>query len=154
MLHLCNIIFTFASGCTVACLWLNQFILNILKGTVRPDWICMRVVSLKSPLKGHQPLYLFNFLFLILNIWKDFKVLSRFMQKWLQPPVCSDHGLHRILSCYWLAHFHLMTKSAKVHLYFGLDYGMMDASRNPKNNWCLSRIFGARFGEKDCGLRT
>ena len=37
------------------------------KGTVRPDWICMRVVSLKSHLKGHQPLYVFNFLFLILN---------------------------------------------------------------------------------------
>jgi hypothetical protein len=28
----------------------------LLKGTVRPDWICMRVVSLESPLKGHQPL--------------------------------------------------------------------------------------------------
>jgi hypothetical protein len=27
-----------------------------LKGTVRPDWICMRVVSLESPLKAHQPL--------------------------------------------------------------------------------------------------
>jgi hypothetical protein len=27
-----------------------------LKGTVRPDWICMRVVSLKSPLKAHKPL--------------------------------------------------------------------------------------------------
>jgi len=27
-----------------------------LKGTVRPDCICMRVVSLESPLKGHQPL--------------------------------------------------------------------------------------------------
>ncbi len=27
-----------------------------LKGTVRPDWIEMRVVSLKSPWKGHQPL--------------------------------------------------------------------------------------------------
>jgi hypothetical protein len=26
------------------------------KGTVRPDWICMRVVSLESPLKAHQPL--------------------------------------------------------------------------------------------------
>ncbi len=26
------------------------------KGTVRPDWICMRVVSLESPLMGHQPL--------------------------------------------------------------------------------------------------
>jgi hypothetical protein len=38
------------------------------KGTVRPDWICMRLVSLESPLKGHQPLYVFNFLFLILNI--------------------------------------------------------------------------------------
>jgi hypothetical protein len=25
-------------------------------GTVRPDWICMRVVSLESPLKAHQPL--------------------------------------------------------------------------------------------------
>ena len=39
-------------------------------------------------------------------------------------------------------------------LYFGLDCGMMDAGRNPKNNWCLSRIFGARFGEKDRGLST
>jgi len=28
----------------------------------------MKVVSLESPLKGHQPLYVFNFLFLILNI--------------------------------------------------------------------------------------
>ncbi len=114
----------------------------------------MRVVSLESHLKGHQPLYVFNFWSLILNIWKDFKFLSRFMQKWLQPPACSDHGLHRILSCYWLAHFHLMKKSAKVHLYFGLDCRMMDASRNPKNNWGLSRIFGARFGEKDRGLST
>ncbi len=64
------------------------------KGTVRPDWICMRVVPLESPLKGHQPLY----------VWFKFKVLSRFMQNWTQPPACSDHGLHRILSSYWLAH--------------------------------------------------
>ncbi len=28
----------------------------IIKGTVRPDWIYMRVVSLESPLKGNQPL--------------------------------------------------------------------------------------------------
>jgi hypothetical protein len=27
-----------------------------LKGTVRPVWICIRVVSLESPLKAHQPL--------------------------------------------------------------------------------------------------
>ena len=44
----------------------------------------MRVVSLESPLKGHQPLYVFNFLFLILNIKNNFKVLSCSMQKGLQ----------------------------------------------------------------------
>ncbi len=27
-------------------------------------------------------------------------------------------------------------------------------SCNPKNNWCLARIFGVRFGEKDRGLST
>ncbi len=43
------------------------------------------------------------------------------MQKWTQPPACSVHGLHRILSSYWLAHFYLMKKPAKVLLYFGLD---------------------------------
>jgi hypothetical protein len=83
----------------------------------------MRVVSLESPLKGHEPLYVHYFLFFIWNIWKDFKVLSRFMQKWIQPPACSDHGLHRIQSYYWLAHFYLMKKSAKELLYvfwFGL----------------------------------
>ncbi len=45
-------------------------------------------------------------------------------------------------------------KITKVALYFGLDCGMMDASRNPKNNWCLSRIYGVQFGEKDRGLST
>jgi hypothetical protein len=44
----------------------------------------MRVVSLESPLKGHQPLYVYNFLFLILNIQNNFKFLSRSMQKGLQ----------------------------------------------------------------------
>ncbi len=41
-----------------------------LKGTVRPDWICMRVVSLESALKGHQPLQVFNFFISLLNILK------------------------------------------------------------------------------------
>ena len=86
----------------------------------------MRVVPLESPLKGHQPLYVFDFLISVLNIWHNFKVLSRFMQNWTQHPACLDHGLHRILSSYWLAHFHLMKKSAKVLLYFGLDCGMME----------------------------
>ncbi len=62
------------------------------KGTVRPDWICMRVLPLDRPWKGHQPLKVF--LFFILNILWEFKVLSRFMQKWIQPPACLDHSLH------------------------------------------------------------
>jgi hypothetical protein len=41
--------------CRLDVVFFDYFIL-ILKGTVRPDWICMRVVSLESPLKGHQPL--------------------------------------------------------------------------------------------------
>ncbi len=28
----------------------------------------------------------------------------------------------------------------------------LPASQNPKNNWCLSRIYGVRFDEKDRGL--
>ncbi len=45
------------------------FFKNVLfKGTVRPDWICMRVVPLDSPLKGLQPLNVFDFLISMLNI--------------------------------------------------------------------------------------
>jgi hypothetical protein len=126
-----------------------------LKGTVQPDWICMRVVPLESPLKENQPLYFFFFFFSVLNIWNNFKVLSRFMQNWTQPPDCLDHGLHRILSSYWLAHFYLMKKSAKELLYFGLEWwNSLPSSRNPKDNWCLSRIYGVQFGEKDRGVST
>ncbi len=60
----------------------RQIILK--EGTVRSDWIFVRVVPLDGPGKGHQPLYVFHFLILILNFRKDFKVLSRFMQKGLQ----------------------------------------------------------------------
>ena len=82
--------------------------------------------ALNRPWKGHQSLYVFDFLISLLNIWKDFKVLSCFMQKCIQPPACSDHCLQRILSSYRLAHFYLMKKSTKVLLYFGLDCGMME----------------------------
>ncbi len=66
---------------------------NRLKGTVRPDWICMRVVSLDRPWKSHQLLKVFDFLILVMNFWKNFKVLRRFTQKWVQTPACLDHGL-------------------------------------------------------------
>ncbi len=68
-------------------------------------------------------------MFSIFYFWSwifDKSSLSRFMQKWIQPPACLVHGLHRILSSYWLGHFHLMKKPAKVQLYFGLGCGMME----------------------------
>ncbi len=130
----------------------------LFKGTVWPDWIYMRVVQLDRRLEKDINLYRFvDFLISLLHIWKDFKVLSSFMQKWIQLPACSDHGLLRILSSSWLAHFYLMKKSAKVLLFLGLDcirWNSLLMSRNPKNNWCLSRIFGAQFCGKDRGLST
>ncbi len=128
-----------------------------LKGTVRPDWICMRVVSLESPLKAHQPLYVLNFLFWILNIWKDFKVLSRFMQKWIQPPAfsitvciesCLPIGWHTFI---WWKN---PPKSFSIFVWIVEWWNSLPSNRNPKNNWYLSRIYGVRFGEKDRGLST
>ncbi len=74
--------------------------------------------------------FVFDLLISVLNIWKDFKVLSRFIQKWIQHPACLDPGLYRILSSYWLAHFYLMKKSAKVLHYFCLDCGMLEFFKN------------------------
>jgi hypothetical protein len=53
------------------------------------------------------------------------------MQKGIQPPACSVHGLHRSLLA------GALKKSSKVQLYFCSGCGMMNflpASRNPKNN--------------------
>ncbi len=79
------------------------------------------------------------------------------MQKWIQPSACLDHGLHRILSFYWLAHCYLMRNPPKCSsfLFWIAEWcNSLLLSRNPKDNWNLSRIFGARFGEKDRGLST
>ncbi len=92
----------------------------------------------------------FDFLILILDIWEEFKVLSRFIQKLIQSPAFLDHGLFRILSSYWLSHFSLLKKSAKVRLYFGLDFGLLVFFAIV----ILSQIFRARFGGKDHGLCT
>ena len=127
----------------------------------------MRVVPLESPLKGHQPLYVFDFLISVLNIWNNFKVLSRFMQNLTQPPACSDHGLHRILSSYWLAHWYLMKKSSKVQLFFSSDCGMMKFLKfftfkpQPKEQlislphfWSMVRWKRSRFEHMQTMIRT
>jgi hypothetical protein len=88
---------------------------------------------------------------------KRHKVLSRFMQKWIQPLACYNHGLHRILSFYWLAHFYLIKNLLKCSSFWVRIAGRWNfllTSRSPKNNWCISRIFGAQFIGKDPGLST
>ncbi len=131
--------------------------LRYIKGNVRPDWICMRVVPLDISLKGHQPLY-----FLIFYFWSwIFDKSSKFWAAssknesnlllvritvciesclpiswrtflwWKNPPKC-------ISNLVWIAKW----------------CNSLLTSHNPNNNWYLSRIFGARFSEKDHGLST
>jgi hypothetical protein len=75
------------------------------------------------------------------------------MQKWILPPACSYHGLHRILSSYLLAHFYLR-KCCSILVLIAGCWNSLLTSCNPKNNWCLSRIFGTQVGGKDRGLIT
>ncbi len=43
-----------------------------------------------------------------------------------QTPASSAHGLYRILTSYWLAHFYFMKNSVKVLHYLVLDCGMLE----------------------------
>jgi hypothetical protein len=98
-------------------------ILKVPFGQIGSTWEWHHWIGLEKDINRYRFLI---FVISLLNIWKDFKVLNRFMQKWIQTPTCSDHGLHRILSSYWLAHFSLMQKSTKGLLYFGLNCGMLE----------------------------
>ncbi len=102
-------------------------------------WICMVKIAVSITTAVRDCILTFNFVKTSCNesqyskirvkrpshveFWRhsdqSFWVLSRFMQKLIQHLAWLDHGLHRILSSYWLAHFHLMKKSAKMQLYFG-----------------------------------
>ncbi len=50
----------------------------------------------------------------------------------------------------------LTTCSMQMHakLTFWNSYGLWNFTECVKNNWCLSRSYGIRFGEKDLGLST
>ncbi len=45
-------------------------------------------------------------------------------------------------------------KSYSILVWIAEWWNSLPSSRNPKDNWYLSRIFGAGFGEKDRGLST
>ncbi len=91
------------------------------KGTVRPDWICMRVVQYYWI--GLEK-YINRLRFLIFDFWswifdfKEFKVLSRFMQKWIQPPACLDHGLHVLKPRFFLPNY-APKRQERYQLFFG-----------------------------------
>ena len=42
------------------------------------------------------------------------------MQNSTQSPACSVHGLHRMLSSYWLAHFDKKIRQSAALFWFGL----------------------------------
>ncbi len=90
--------------------------------------------------------WFFNF---TLEYWKDFNVLSRFMQKWIQPPAyvimvciesCFSIGWHTFI---WWKN---PPKCCSILVWIAGCWNSLLLSRNPKNNWCLSCIFGARLG--------
>ncbi len=63
-------------------------------------------------------------------------------------------SLYRIISSYWLAHFYLMKKSAKV-LNNPLSAPVYEASNRPPNIKCIvPAFFGDRFRGKYDGLCT
>ncbi len=83
----------------------------------------------------------FDFIISVLNIWKDLKVLTHFIQKLIQPPASSEQGLYRILSS-WRTSICWKKLPKCCTILFGL-WNILHRSR-----------FGARFGGKDCSLCT
>ncbi len=99
--------------------------------------------------------YMFFYFFIsLLNIWKDFKVLSRFIQKWIQPPACYiTVCLESCLPIGWRTFIWWKNLPKGCSIWFGLRYvrdssNILLTSRNPKDNCWPSRIFGDRFGGK------
>ncbi len=93
---------------------------------VRPDWICMRVVPLDRPWKGHQLLKVLDFLISVLIFEKTSKFWAASYEKMPLILLLVRITVFIILSSYWLVHFYLMKKSAKVLHHLGLDCGMLE----------------------------
>ncbi len=96
---------------------------------------------------------------MILNIWKEFKVLSRFIQKCIYSSYLL--GLRFVQNPFFLlagalSYDEKICQSVAL-FWFGLwdvrvSSNILLTSRNPKSKCWLSRIFGDRFGGKDGGL--
>ncbi len=64
---------------------------KVPSGQIVSTWEWYHWIGLKKVINHYRFLI---FLFLFLNFWKHFKGLSRFVEKWIQPPACSDQGLY------------------------------------------------------------
>jgi hypothetical protein len=83
--------------------------------------------------------------------------MSRIMQKWNRPPACSDHWcIESCLPIGWRTFIWRKSppKCCSILVWIARCWNSLLTSRNPKNIWCLFRIFVARFGEKDHCLST
>ncbi len=82
-------------------------------------------------------------LFLILNIWYEFKVLSHFMQKWIQPLTCLDHGLH-VLKPQFFPPNRAPKMRERHQLFFGLRL-VSKEFQHPANKTKIEQHFGGFF---------
>ncbi len=78
------------------------------------------------------------------------------MQKWSHPSACSAVCIESCLPIGWCTFIWWKNppKRCSILIWIAGCWNSLISNCNPKNNWCLSRIFGARFGRKDCGLST
>ncbi len=119
-----------------------------MKGTVRPDLIYMRVVLLIGTEKDINRYRFLIFFTFTLEYLKRLRSSEWLHAKMYQTSCLFGSQLHRILSSYWLAHFYLMKKPPKccsILVWIVGCWNSLLTSFNPEDNWCLSRIFGARF---------
>jgi hypothetical protein len=88
-----------------------------IKGTVRPD--LHESGTIGKALRRRSTAMGFLIFILILNIWYEFKVLSRFMQKRIQPPACLDPGLHGLKQRFFPPNYAPKMRE-RPQLFFGL----------------------------------
>ncbi len=128
------------------------------KGTVRPDWICMRVVPLDRPCKNINRYLLLNFLFHFWIYEKTSKFCAALYKNESNLPlaritVCIESFLP--IGCRTFIWLKNLPKRCTILVWITGCWNSSNillTSRNPKNNCWLSRIFRARFGGKDRGL--
>ncbi len=93
-------------------------------GQIGSVWEWYHRIGVEKDINRYRGFWFFNFSSENLKRHQN----SEPLHTWIQPPACSYHGLYRILSSYWLAHFYLLKNSAKGMHYFGWIAGCWNSS--------------------------